>query len=66
MSPARGECANTTLHDSRLLRHTLVDVAFTGVPLAQAKARYEAEMLEYGFKAVARSRDEPLFNRGQR
>jgi 2-polyprenyl-6-methoxyphenol hydroxylase-like FAD-dependent oxidoreductase len=24
------------------------------------------QLLEYGFKAVARSRDEPLFNRGQR
>jgi 2-polyprenyl-6-methoxyphenol hydroxylase-like FAD-dependent oxidoreductase len=63
MSPARGEGANTALRDARLLRHALIDVAFNGVPLTEAKARDEAEMLEYGFEAVARSHDEPLFSR---
>ncbi|GAA5081235.1 2-polyprenyl-6-methoxyphenol hydroxylase-like FAD-dependent oxidoreductase [Thermocatellispora tengchongensis] len=66
MSPARGEGANTTLRDAWLLRHALAEVVHEGTPLAVAKARYEAEMLEYGFEAVARSRERPLFHRGTR
>jgi 2-polyprenyl-6-methoxyphenol hydroxylase-like FAD-dependent oxidoreductase len=64
MSPGRGEGANTALRDAELLRHTLVDVVTTGVPLAQAKAQYETEMLRYGFEAVANSLNKPLFRRG--
>jgi 2-polyprenyl-6-methoxyphenol hydroxylase-like FAD-dependent oxidoreductase len=56
MSPGRGDGANVALRDARLLCQVLVEA----VPLAQAKARYEAEMLEYGFQAVAASRDRPL------
>jgi 2-polyprenyl-6-methoxyphenol hydroxylase-like FAD-dependent oxidoreductase len=55
MSPGRGEGANTALRDAALLRRTLA----SGAP----KARYEEEMLRYGFKAVADSRDKPLLRR---
>lgn len=64
MSPGRGEGANTALRDVRLLRHALVDVVTKGVPLAQAKARYETEMLRYGFEAVAASLNRPFAPRG--
>lgn len=60
MSPGRGEGANTALRDARLLRSTLVDVAAKGMPLAQAKAQYETEMLRYGFEAVADSLNRPF------
>ena len=69
MSPGRGEGANTALHDARILRHALVDVATKGVPLIQAKAQYETEMLRYGFEAVANSLNMPFApptNRGKR
>jgi 2-polyprenyl-6-methoxyphenol hydroxylase-like FAD-dependent oxidoreductase len=58
MSPSRGEGANTTLRDARLLRSALAEL-----PLAEAKARYEKDMLDYGFRAVAQSVREPLFRR---
>lgn len=58
MSPSRGEGANTTLRDARLLRSLLVEL-----PLPEAKARYEKDMLDYGFRAVAQSVREPLFRR---
>ena len=60
MSPGRGEGANTALRDAQLLRHTLVDVATKGVPLVLAKAQYEAEMVRYGFEAVANSLNKPF------
>lgn len=60
MTPGRGEGANTTLRDARLLRHALIDVVTKGVPLIQAKAQYEVEMLDYGFQAVANSRNAPF------
>jgi 2-polyprenyl-6-methoxyphenol hydroxylase-like FAD-dependent oxidoreductase len=60
MSPGRGEGANVALRDADLLRAALVDVAVHGVPLADAKARYEAEMLRYGFQAVADSLHRPF------
>jgi 2-polyprenyl-6-methoxyphenol hydroxylase-like FAD-dependent oxidoreductase len=63
MSPGRGERANTALRDAELLRHTLIDVATKGVPLVRAKAEYEAEMLRYGFEAVANSLHKPIFRR---
>jgi 2-polyprenyl-6-methoxyphenol hydroxylase-like FAD-dependent oxidoreductase len=63
MSPSCGEGANITLRDARLLRQALVDIVTTGVPLGEAKAGYESEMLRYGFLAVAQSLNEPLFRR---
>lgn len=66
MSPGRGEGANTALRDAELLRGALVDVTTKGVPLAEAKAAYEAEMLRYGFEAVASSRTNPLMGMGSR
>jgi 2-polyprenyl-6-methoxyphenol hydroxylase-like FAD-dependent oxidoreductase len=60
MSPGRGEGANTALRDAQLLHHALVRVQTLGVPLAQAKADYETEMLRYGFEAVANSREKPF------
>jgi 2-polyprenyl-6-methoxyphenol hydroxylase-like FAD-dependent oxidoreductase len=64
MSPGRGEGANTALRDAEHLRHALVDVATKGIPLAQAISAYEAEMLRYGFEAVASSRAQPFMARG--
>ncbi len=58
MPPGRGEGANTALRDAVLLRDLLV-----AEPLATAKARYEAEMLDYGFRVVAQSVQEPFFRR---
>ena len=66
MSPGRGEGANTALRDAELLRHALVDVATRGAPLAGAVRRYEAEMLRYGFQAVADSLNRPFAPRGSR
>jgi 2-polyprenyl-6-methoxyphenol hydroxylase-like FAD-dependent oxidoreductase len=60
MSPGRGDGANVTLRDAGLLRRALVDVASGGTPLAAAMARYEAEMLRYGFEAVADSLRRPF------
>ena len=55
MSPGRGDGANTALRDAALLRRTLA----SGAP----KARYEEEMLRYGFEAVTESRDKPLLRK---
>jgi 2-polyprenyl-6-methoxyphenol hydroxylase-like FAD-dependent oxidoreductase len=60
MSPGRGEGANVALKDARLLRDALVDVAANGTPLAQATSRYQADMLQYGFQAVAASLNQPF------
>src|SRR6266511_736653 len=60
MSPGRGEGANVALRDAQQLRHALVDVAAKRVPFVQAKAQYEAEMLRYGFEAVADSLNKPF------
>jgi 2-polyprenyl-6-methoxyphenol hydroxylase-like FAD-dependent oxidoreductase len=60
MSPGRGEGANTALRDAELLRHALVDVVHNGAPLGPAIARYESEMLRYGFQAVADSLNRPF------
>ena len=60
MSPGRGEGANTALRDARLLRHALLDVVTKGIPLAQAKAQYETEMLRYGFEMVVDSLNKPF------
>ncbi|MEU1732393.1 NAD(P)/FAD-dependent oxidoreductase [Streptosporangium sp. NPDC020145] len=58
MSPGQGEGANTALRDAALLTELLATL-----PPPEAKARYEKEMLEYGFAAVAASRTRPLFTR---
>ena len=60
MSPGRGEGASVTLRDAALLRSALVDVAGDKLPLAQAKAGYEAEMLRYGFQAVTEALTRPF------
>ncbi|WP_214105423.1 FAD-dependent oxidoreductase [Acrocarpospora catenulata] len=60
MSPGRGEGANIALKDARLLRDALTEVAAGRVPLSQAKQHYEAEMLRYGFEAVAASLHQPF------
>jgi 2-polyprenyl-6-methoxyphenol hydroxylase-like FAD-dependent oxidoreductase len=51
MSPGRGEGANVALRDARVLRHAIV---------AGEKARYEEEMLRYGFAAVEASLRQPF------
>jgi 2-polyprenyl-6-methoxyphenol hydroxylase-like FAD-dependent oxidoreductase len=66
MSPGRGEAAHTALRDAALLYHKPVEVVTKGVPLAHAKAQYEAEMLRYGFEAVAMSRQHPFVFRAVR
>jgi len=61
MPPFRGVGANTALRDAELLRHKLVDVVTKEVPLLQAVAEYETEMLQYGFEAVTSSLERPFF-----
>ena len=61
MPPFRGVGANTALRDAELLHHKLVAVATKEVPLLQAVAEYETEMLRYGFEAVTNSLERPLF-----
>ncbi|HEV8559716.1 MAG TPA: NAD(P)/FAD-dependent oxidoreductase [Actinophytocola sp.] len=56
MSPGRGEGANTALRDAHLLR----DILAVATDPAEAVARYETEMLRYGFAAVAQSRTAPF------
>ena len=60
MSPGRGEGANVALRDASLLCGLLKSVAAGRLPLTVAKQQYEAEMLEYGFAAVAASRNHPF------
>lgn len=66
MTPGRGEGANTALRDAALLCRRLVDVAHKAVPLSQAKAEYETEMLQYGFEAVWKSLNRPFMRSGLR
>lgn len=65
MSPGRGEGANTALRDAALLTGALAGVAAGREPLLDAVRRYEAEMLRYGFQAVAASLDKPFLPRPQ-
>jgi len=60
MSPGRGEGANVALRDASLLCGLLSSVAAGRLSLDAAKGQYEAEMLEYGFAAVAASRSHPF------
>ncbi|PYC69777.1 FAD-dependent monooxygenase [Streptomyces tateyamensis] len=57
MSPARGSGANTALQDAALLCRTLIAALAEGGDLVTAIGAYEAEMREYGFAAVAASRE---------
>jgi 2-polyprenyl-6-methoxyphenol hydroxylase-like FAD-dependent oxidoreductase len=59
MSPGRAEGGNTALRDARLLRDALATVR-DGTPLLDAVARYEADMLRYGFEAVTQSLTTPF------
>lgn len=61
MTPFRGMGANTALRDAGLLRQKLLGVATKEVPLLQAVAEYETEMLHYGFEAVKMSLEQPSF-----
>src|SRR5262249_52216845 len=46
MTPGRGEGANTALRDAALLTSVLRDAAAGRTSLAEAKRRYESEMLD--------------------
>jgi 2-polyprenyl-6-methoxyphenol hydroxylase-like FAD-dependent oxidoreductase len=60
MSPGRGEGANIALKDAQMLTRALRRAAAGTISLASAIRGYEADMLEYGFKAVADSRERPF------
>lgn len=63
MTPGRGVGANTALRDAELLCRKLIEVTQNSVPLTQALAGYEAEMLAYGFEAVENSLERPFFKK---
>jgi 2-polyprenyl-6-methoxyphenol hydroxylase-like FAD-dependent oxidoreductase len=56
MSPARGSGANTALKDAGLLCQTLTAAAADGADVVAAIGDYERQMREYGYAAVAASR----------
>jgi 2-polyprenyl-6-methoxyphenol hydroxylase-like FAD-dependent oxidoreductase len=56
MSPARGSGANTALQDAALLCRLLGTVAVDGADIVAAIGDYERQMREYGYAAVAASR----------
>jgi 2-polyprenyl-6-methoxyphenol hydroxylase-like FAD-dependent oxidoreductase len=56
MSPARGSGANIALQDAGLLCQTLTDAAPDGRALMAAIDQYETQMRQYGYAAVAASR----------
>ena len=58
MTPGRGIGANTALRDAQALCRKLVGVHNGAEELIPAIAAYEADMREYGFKAVIESRDQ--------
>jgi 2-polyprenyl-6-methoxyphenol hydroxylase-like FAD-dependent oxidoreductase len=60
MSPGRGDGANIALRDAQTLVRALRGAASGSASLASAVAGYQEEMLRYGFKAVADSRDKPF------
>jgi 2-polyprenyl-6-methoxyphenol hydroxylase-like FAD-dependent oxidoreductase len=59
MSPVRGDGANIALKDAQALVRALRRVTSGTASLASAIG-YHADMLRYGFQAVADSRDNPL------
>ncbi|WP_019586045.1 FAD-dependent oxidoreductase [Deinococcus apachensis] len=56
MTPGRGIGANTALRDAALLCRKLAAVRDGALPLLAAVGEYEAEMREYGYRAVLDSR----------
>ena len=66
MSPGRGDGANVALKDAQVLVRALQRVATGTASLASATGGYQAEMLQYGFQAVADSRDNPFMRMARR
>src|SRR5262249_14663427 len=66
MSPGRGDGANLALKDAQVLVRALQRVASGTASLASATGGYQAEMLQYGFQAVASSRDNPFLRMARR
>lgn len=66
MSPGRGDGANIALKDAQVLVRALRSVASGAASLASATAGYHADMLQYGFQAVAESRDSPFMRMARR
>jgi 2-polyprenyl-6-methoxyphenol hydroxylase-like FAD-dependent oxidoreductase len=58
MTPGRGVGANTALRDGVLLCARIIDVAEGRLELIEAIGRYEVRMVEYGFDAVLKSREQ--------
>ena len=56
MSPARGSGANTALKDAALLSRLLGTAMADGADVVAAIGDYERQMREYGYAAVAASR----------
>jgi len=56
MSPARGSGANTALQDAALLSRMLTTAAADGGDVVAAIGEYERQMREYGYAAIAASR----------
>lgn len=52
MTPFRGIGANTALRDAQSLHQMLVSVSRKEQALLPALARYERDMIDYGFQAV--------------
>jgi 2-polyprenyl-6-methoxyphenol hydroxylase-like FAD-dependent oxidoreductase len=66
MSPGRGDGANIALKDAQTLLRALQRAASGPASLAPAIRGYEAGMLQYGFQAVADSRDKPFMRMARR
>jgi 2-polyprenyl-6-methoxyphenol hydroxylase-like FAD-dependent oxidoreductase len=58
MTPGRGVGANTALRDAVLLCARIIDVREGRLGLTAAVGQYEAKMIEYGFDAVLKSREQ--------
>jgi 2-polyprenyl-6-methoxyphenol hydroxylase-like FAD-dependent oxidoreductase len=58
MTPGRGVGANTALRDALLLCRKLIDVRDGRAELLEAVGEYEGAMIEYGFDAVIKSRQQ--------
>jgi 2-polyprenyl-6-methoxyphenol hydroxylase-like FAD-dependent oxidoreductase len=66
MSPGRGDGANIALKDAQVLVRALRRMASGTASLASATGGYQADMLRYGFQAVADSRDNPFMRMARR
>jgi len=58
MTPGRGVGANTALRDALALCRNLIEVRDGRAELLEAISRYESKMIEYGFDAVIKSRQQ--------